>query len=260
MMNANQSPRSVSLAACALLLLLCAYLPCLAQQAPANTPEGSWQGTLGAGAVKLRLVLTLTKSADGGYKAVMDSVDQGATIPGDKVTLDGDKLRVEFERVNGFYEGVIAKDGKEIAGTWTQNNIAQPLSFKRRAGSASGERGGEAGGRRETLHRAGRRGRSDCAHRLSSGRQDPSCLRIAHHQLFRSEHHSCPDRGPDDSGSSLTHLDQSDLLANVLLIGNYEAAGMDKLNLAPGQMANVYIWVTLDDRPKFRPPLSTKSL
>ena len=45
-----------------LLLLLSVCLPCLAQ-APANSPEGSWQGTLGAGTVKLRLVLTLTKSA-----------------------------------------------------------------------------------------------------------------------------------------------------------------------------------------------------
>jgi hypothetical protein len=81
-------------------------------------------------------VLTITQSG-GEYKCVLDSVDQGATIPADKVTLTGDKLRLEFARVNGFYEGAINKEGNEIAGSWTQNGRAQPLSFKRKEQDAS---------------------------------------------------------------------------------------------------------------------------
>ena len=53
-----------------------------------------------------------------------------------------------------------------------------------------------------------------------------------------------------DSASPLARMEKSDLLANTLLIGNYQAAGMDKPNLAPGQMANVYVWVTLEDPAK----------
>src|SRR5205807_6864128 len=40
-------------------------------------------------------------------------------------------LRVDFSRVNGFYEGTLSKEANELSGTWTQNNTAQPLSFKR---------------------------------------------------------------------------------------------------------------------------------
>jgi murein DD-endopeptidase MepM/ murein hydrolase activator NlpD len=248
MTNRNQSPRCALLAACVFLLLFTSCLHCRAQ-APAN-PEGSWQGTLGAGAVKLRLVLTFTKSADGGYKAVMDSVDQGATIPGDKVTLAGDKLRVEFERVNGFYEGVINQDGSEIAGTWTQNSIPQPLTFKRaQPGSAAKEAAKPATAEKPftapidvTVPIAPiafqADGKTHLAYELHITNFSAQSITLTRIEVL------------SDSGNSLTRLDQSDLLANVLLIGNYQTAGMDKLNLAPGQMANVYMWVTLDNPAK----------
>src|SRR4029077_19198439 len=61
-----------------------------------------------------------------------------------------------------------------------------------------------------------------------------------------------------DSGSPLARMEQSDLLANILLIGNYQATGMDKLNLAPGQMANVYVWVILEDPAKIPATLGHK--
>src|ERR1700729_618534 len=82
-----------------LLALLSFCLPCLAQ-VPTNNPEGSWKGTLGAGTVKLRLVLTLTQTANGEYKGILESIDQGATLPADKVTLSGDKLHVDIESVH----------------------------------------------------------------------------------------------------------------------------------------------------------------
>ncbi len=45
---------------------------------------GDWQGSLSAGGAELRLVLHITKGADGALKATLDSVDQGANgIPGE---------------------------------------------------------------------------------------------------------------------------------------------------------------------------------
>ena len=67
-------------------------------QAPVNSLEGSWKGTLEAGGAKLRLVMTFTRPAGGDYQAVLDSIDQGATIPANKFVLNGDKLRVDFEK------------------------------------------------------------------------------------------------------------------------------------------------------------------
>src|SRR5262249_11126173 len=63
--------------------------------------EGTWQGTLDAGE-KLRLVLTISKSASG-YTGNIDSLDQGASIPAD-VTVNGDSVRVELKSVGAVYE------------------------------------------------------------------------------------------------------------------------------------------------------------
>ncbi len=248
MTNMNQSPRSAVLAACMLLLLFSACLPCLAQ-ASAN-PEGSWQGALGAGTVKLRLVLTFTKSAAGEYKGTMDSVDQGATIPADKITLNGDKLRVDFERVNGFYEGTFNKDGSEISGTWTQNSIPQPLVFKRsQAGSATKEATKPATAEKPfTAPIDVVVPIAPIAFQADSKTHLVYELHIANFSMQNITLARIEVLG--DSGNTLAHLDQSDLLANVLVIGNYQAAGMDKLSLAPGQMTNVYMWVTLDSPAK----------
>jgi len=93
--------------------------------------SGDWQGTLSAGGAELRLVLHITKSADGSLTATLDSVDQGTTgIPVNSVSLEDSKLNLGIEAVHGTYDGKVAADGKTISGTWSQG-AALPLSFKR---------------------------------------------------------------------------------------------------------------------------------
>ena len=67
-------------------------------QTPAKDFEGSWQGTLEAGGQKLRLVVTVTKSDAGSYAGKLDSLDQGATIPIDTITVNGDAVRWRSSR------------------------------------------------------------------------------------------------------------------------------------------------------------------
>ena len=62
-------------------------------QTPAKSFEGTWQGTLEAGEQKLRVVLDVTKSDAGVYTGKFDSLDQGATIPIDTITVNGDNVR-----------------------------------------------------------------------------------------------------------------------------------------------------------------------
>jgi len=50
-----------------------------------------------------------------------------------------------------------------------------------------------------------------------------------------------------DSGTKLSQVDASDLVANVYSPGNRQATGMDKLNIGGGQMAVIYMWVTLEN-------------
>ena len=92
---------------------------------------GDWQGTLDTGMGQLRLVLHITKAADGALKAMLDSIDQNANgIPVESATLKGSKLNLDVEAVHGTYDGTVAPDGKTISGTWNQGK-ALPLEFKR---------------------------------------------------------------------------------------------------------------------------------
>ena len=92
---------------------------------------GDWQGTLNTGMGELRLVLHISKAADGNLTATLDSVDQGANgIPVKSATLKVSKLKLDVEAVQGTYEGTVAADGKSISGTWSQGK-SLPLEFKR---------------------------------------------------------------------------------------------------------------------------------
>ncbi len=92
---------------------------------------GDWQGTLNTGMGELRLVLHVTKGADGALHATLDSVDQSANgIPVKSVTLKYSKLSLDVTAVNGTYEGTVAPDAKTISGTWNQGKPL-PLEFKR---------------------------------------------------------------------------------------------------------------------------------
>jgi murein DD-endopeptidase MepM/ murein hydrolase activator NlpD len=235
-----------------LLVLLSFCLPCLAQ-APANGPEGSWKGTLGTGAVKLRVVLTLTQAANGEYKGILESIDQGATLPADKVTLTGDKLHFDVESVHGFYDGTFNKDFSEIAGSWTQNGMAQPLAFQRaESASASSVKDDD----KKTSSNKPFSSPADVTVPIApTAFQADGKTHIVYELHITNFAGSTPMTLAgievlSDAGTSLARMEKSDLVANTLVIGNYQAAGIDKLNLAPGQMANVYIWITLENSAK----------
>jgi len=99
--------------------------------ARAQDIAADWQGTLNTVMGELRLVLHITKAADGSLTATLDSVDQGANgIPVKSATLKGSKLNLDVTAVKGIYEGTVAADGKSISGTWLQGKPL-PLEFKR---------------------------------------------------------------------------------------------------------------------------------
>jgi hypothetical protein len=105
--------------------------------APGQGLEGRWQGTLDAGGSVLRVVLKVTKAADGDFTARLDSPDQGVSdLPIDGLTLKDGALRVELKRLNAGYTGTLSKDGAEIGGEWQQGGATWPLTFKRLGGKA----------------------------------------------------------------------------------------------------------------------------
>ncbi|MBC7931179.1 MAG: hypothetical protein H7Z38_11510, partial [Rubrivivax sp.] len=112
-----------------LMLLLLLGLSCpVFGQTPAKGFEGSWQGTLEAGGTKLRLVLTVTKSEAGTYAGKLDSLDQGATIPIDTITVNIDAVRLEVKSPAIVFEGVLNKERTELTGKFTQGGESFPLT------------------------------------------------------------------------------------------------------------------------------------
>jgi murein DD-endopeptidase len=93
---------------------------------------GTWKGELGTGAAKLRIILTITRAADGAFSGQLNSVDQGAMIPMENITLKGDAVHFEVKDVGGLYEGTLNAARTEFAGTWTQSGApGQPITFTR---------------------------------------------------------------------------------------------------------------------------------
>src|SRR5271155_543512 len=82
--------------------------------------EGEWSGTLNIG-VPLRLVLYLSRIADGSLTGALDSIDQSAQrIPLSKVTESGRTLVIEIESVGAAYDAQWNADRSEIVGTFHQ--------------------------------------------------------------------------------------------------------------------------------------------
>ena len=89
---------------------------------------GSWNGILKVQGQQLRLVINI-QQAENGYKATMDSPDQGAKgIPVDVVTFKNDTLKFEVKMIGVTYTGVLGQD-KEIKGTFTQMGMSLPLDL-----------------------------------------------------------------------------------------------------------------------------------
>jgi dipeptidyl aminopeptidase/acylaminoacyl peptidase len=93
--------------------------------------EGSWHGTLEAAGQKLRLVVTVTKSEAGAYSGRLDSLDQGATIAIDTITVNGDAVRWAIKSPAIVFEGVLNKERTELTGKFAQGGQELPLTLKR---------------------------------------------------------------------------------------------------------------------------------
>ena len=116
------------------LLRIAALITLSAGALCAQDISGVWQGTLLARQGPLRTVLKISKSDEGGWSALMYSIDQSRDPGGTRVTsitLQDSILRYSIDRINGSYEGKLSADGTSIAGTWTQNNGPRQLNFQR---------------------------------------------------------------------------------------------------------------------------------
>ena len=94
--------------------------------------EGVWSGALDTGTFKLRLVMKLSRKADGKLTGLLDSLDQGANdIPMSLVTFQNGALHVEMKDLGATYDGKLSPNGTQITGEFTQGGAKLPLDLKR---------------------------------------------------------------------------------------------------------------------------------
>ena len=95
--------------------------------------EGDWSGTLQVGETKLRLVLHLSKNAQGVWHAKLDSLNQAVYgMEASEVTRSQNSVHFEIASVGAKFRGELQPDHRTIRGVWEQGGIALPLQFEKR--------------------------------------------------------------------------------------------------------------------------------
>ena len=90
-----------------------------------------WQGTLDAGAAKLRLRIEAEKQADGSYKGVMISVDQNnSKLLLDTFEIDDRSMKFAIKQITAKFEGELNDAKDKVKGTFTQG-VALPFEMER---------------------------------------------------------------------------------------------------------------------------------
>src|SRR5262245_29323992 len=95
---------------------------------------GNWEATLAIpSGQKLRLVLKVSSATGGGFKAVMDSLDQPGSndLYVDSITCEYGAVYFEMKGLQISYSGSMNKDGSEIVGTFTQRGATATLAFRK---------------------------------------------------------------------------------------------------------------------------------
>ena len=99
-----------------LLFLVLLFLPLSAFAQTGNvTLDGDWNGTLDTPGGRHLHMLFRFSHADGALQAQFVSVDQAGAVFPARVTLDGRHITLAMA-FGGTFEGVVAEDGKSIAG------------------------------------------------------------------------------------------------------------------------------------------------
>jgi serine-type D-Ala-D-Ala carboxypeptidase/endopeptidase len=87
--------------------------------------DGIWLGTLQAGALSLRVQISVRSDRSGQESCTFDSIDQGAFgLLCANVAFSGSDFSFDIPAAMGHWRGKLASDGQTLTGTWSQ---AQPI-------------------------------------------------------------------------------------------------------------------------------------
>jgi len=109
--------------------------PGAAQRPPAaavSKIEGTWQGAIETGNMRMRLQLHLSHNDNGQLIASLDSLDQAIQgIPASQVSEKAGQLKLELSAFGAEYAGTLNAARNQIAGNWSQRGNIEKLDFRR---------------------------------------------------------------------------------------------------------------------------------
>jgi hypothetical protein len=100
-------------------------------QALAGPFDGDWEGVLQAGAQRLRAEVHIESNAEG-LAVVLDSLDQGASIPATAAKIENGELNALFLSIAGELRMRIGANPDTLVGAWIQGPTL-PLTLTRKA-------------------------------------------------------------------------------------------------------------------------------
>lgn len=115
--------------------LVCGILLSLAAL-QAQDISGAWQGTLGEGTDKIRMVVRFAKDHDQ-WTGTLFSVDQGTdwqaaqSLSSVNLQARSVSFKVDEKGMFGAFEGTLNAAGASIPGAWIQGGFRQPITFDR---------------------------------------------------------------------------------------------------------------------------------
>jgi len=94
--------------------------------------QGYWLGTVKGGNISLRLALKISERADGTFRAVFNSLDQGgADIEGTAVAYQAPTVKVEFGGIGIVFVCKLDGTDRELTGNLLQAGTSMPLTLER---------------------------------------------------------------------------------------------------------------------------------
>jgi RNA polymerase sigma factor (sigma-70 family) len=94
--------------------------------------QGYWQGTVKGGNISLRLALKISERANGTFRAVFNSLDQGGMdIEATAVTYQAPTVKVEFGGIGIVFTGKLDGTDLELTGNLLQAGTSTPLTLER---------------------------------------------------------------------------------------------------------------------------------
>jgi murein DD-endopeptidase len=217
---------------------------------PNSTPTatGTWSGALGAGSSQLHLLLTIRQSPSGEYTAELNSVDQGAVLPVESLTVQDHAIGFKVESVGGVYQGKLNDSGTDIDGTWTQARARQHLGFERSAASVAAVAPATASGPTEKpifIPLDVRVPVPPTAFAADGKFHLVYELRVTNMGTWDCVLEGLEVSAQDAGSRSLASFSQANLEGMIRSLG---VKAPEKSRLAPGASAVVYMWITLERR------------